>query len=223
MGSLGTIAIDIQKNAVEHTRQNSTSDTSKLLESHFPRRDSITDQITMVPNPTNSTTEDEKKISSDLQLIKKKEFIYAELKVIQTQMRQIAKEFTKNSRCNKLTRLIAGLLRTTSAVCLLVGLEERSKDGSMSTALYIVATSSAVISAIYGQAIESLDLPEKAHSHYVTWKSLKTVHDSFILQMARNHLTSEQLDHIWMDLSSRLILIRDSTEDIMEDISQRPI
>jgi hypothetical protein len=151
--------------------------------------------------------------NSDL-LIRKRALICEELAKIQKLMIQYKKTAKQLKFWDSFSKLFVTGASACASVALFVGIEQRVNNPHVSPLIYYIATASTCTATIFGQLINSWNLAEHAHSNHTTSKILHNLHDFVSYQLVRNHITSLQLDELLSDMNTRLILIRETTENL---------
>jgi len=141
----------------------------------------------------------------------KRTLIINELKEIDRLMSKYLARSTKLSRLSTITKTTITGSNALAAIGLYVNVDKLGKESS--AAVYYVACAGATLAAVVGALSSTWNFAERAHTNHTTYKSLHALHDFCSYQIARNELNSSQMDGILNDMSSRLILIRDSAEE----------
>jgi hypothetical protein len=176
------------------------------------------------PMPAMERVTDEKYMDQELEfaldeLDKKRNLIMSELDKITGEIKTYSRAHTKLARWDKIAKTMVKLASALATVALLIGIDQRSNGSPVDSGLYYLATGSTIFSFVLGQVTDSWTLQERSQNHRVTYKGLQNLHDFISYQMVRNHLSSVQMDSILSDVSTRLILIRDSADGTLHEVS----
>jgi len=144
---------------------------------------------------------------------RKRTLIYEELEKISTYMKEYNSQAKKLSRWDNVTKSVVTACSAAASLILFIGIDQRKSGDQVNPALYYTATGCTCIATVLGQLTNSWNLGEKSHNNNTTYRSLHNLHDFISYQLVRNHITSPQLDALLSDMSSRLILIRDSASN----------
>ncbi len=144
---------------------------------------------------------------------RKRNLIEQELAEISKFMQEYKLQAKRLSFFDNVTKSIVTACSAVASLSLFVGIDQRKDGAQANNALYYTATVCTCIATVLGQLTNTWNLSEKSHNNNTTYKSLHNLHDFISYQILKNHLTSLQLDTLLTDMSTRLMLIRDSASD----------
>jgi len=154
--------------------------------------------------------QDEEEEDADPCTVKRK-LINSELEKVARLMAHYAKKSKRFSLLNIFTKTIITITSMLTALGLFIGVDQ----SGLNTIVYYVALGSSIIAFLLGGLANIMNFAERAHNNITTYKSLHSLHTYAMYQLVRNHITSIQLDSLLSDMNTRMLLIRDNTEDGM--------
>ena len=141
----------------------------------------------------------------------KRQLITTELDKIARLMAHYQKHGKKLSRLNSLTKTAITTTTVLGTIGLYFNVGNAAQDFNL--AVYYTVCIATSVSAILSALSNSWNFAERAHTNITSYKGLHNLHDFVSFQVARNNFTSLQMDELLSNMSTRLILIRDSAEE----------